>query len=160
MQEDISCWGWSGESPQHLGGELYNLYNLDMSIWAPPRALSIMSAGKWAMIFPSMEILSAQPQKEWLDQVAKERYGGTEKSPPFPNKQMFCIDNFFYVPSPHIVNGASVQYTIEEHPPDGPVWTQAGQYLHFTERMDNMADELVASLLGSAKGCFVTIHIR
>ncbi|KAL8287015.1 hypothetical protein RQP46_004021 [Phenoliferia psychrophenolica] len=152
--EKLSCWGWRDERPLAR-------YNVHTDFWPPPGQLTVPSSIETSMTFPAIEVLVSQSQDTWLKETAIRYFGSVEKAPAFPDSQLLCFENLFYVPSTHFVEGAvDRSYAIEEFAPDDPVWSQVGRHLYFSDAVNRIADELLHSLLGSTKNPFVAIHIR
>ncbi|KAM0753610.1 hypothetical protein T439DRAFT_322506 [Meredithblackwellia eburnea MCA 4105] len=154
QKEQLSCWGWRDERPLAR-------YSVHTDFWPPPGQLTVPSSIETSMTFPAIEVLVSQPQDGWLVDTAKRYFGSVENAPPFPDKQLLCFDNLFYVPSTHFVEGTVDRtYSIEEFAPDDPVWLKVGQHLHFSQHINDIADELLYALTGSSSRQFIGIHIR
>lgn len=155
--EVLSCWGWreSSELPP------LKRYNVETHFWPPPGPLTVPSSLETSMTFPAIEVLVSQPRTEWLSGVAERTYGSAAATPPYPDEQLLCFENLFYIPSVQFVRGAvDTTYKIEELAPSDPVWDTVGRHLHFNARTDALADEVLANLLGSPDVPFVAVHIR
>ncbi|GAA5865557.1 hypothetical protein JCM1840_001441 [Sporobolomyces johnsonii] len=153
--EVLACWGWQDR-------HALDRYNVRPWFWPYPGQLVVSSAVDKSITFPGIEVLASQDNSAWLNETAARIFGSVEKSPaPFPDQQLLCFEHLFYVPSVKFVEGQlDTSYTIEELRPDGPVWSKVGRHLHFNERVYDVADELVASLLGSPRTPFIAVHLR
>ncbi|KAK4691290.1 hypothetical protein P7C70_g9386, partial [Phenoliferia sp. Uapishka_3] len=152
--EKLSCWGWHDE-------RLLQRYNVHTDFWPPPGQLTVPSSISTSMTFPAIEVLASQSQDEWLTSMAIKYFGSTSNAPAFPDQQLLCFDNLFYVPSTHFVDGAvDRHYQIEEFDPQDPVWKNVGRHLRFSASLDAIANDLLYSLLGSSKKPYVAVHIR
>lgn len=153
-REKLSCWGW--RDPRPLAR-----YNVHTDFWPYPGQLTVPSSIESSMTFPAIEVLVSQPQTKWLTAKSKEYFGSVEKAPAFPDSQLLCFENLFYVPSLKFVQGAVDRtFSIEELSPQDPVWAEVGRHLHFSAKANKIADELLSALLGSPKRPFIAVHIR
>ncbi|GAA5864144.1 hypothetical protein JCM8547_005151 [Rhodosporidiobolus lusitaniae] len=154
QQEVLSCWGWRDERPLER-------YNIKTHFWPFPGQLQVPSSIETSITFPGIEVLSSQDNTPWLTETANRFFAGVENAPPFPDKQLMCFENLFYVPSVKFVEGQmDTSYTIEELRPDGPVWARVGQYLRFNDHVNHVTDEFMTALLGSRRKQFIGVHIR
>ncbi|BGP43443.1 hypothetical protein JCM10449v2_007478 [Rhodotorula kratochvilovae] len=152
--EALSCWGWRDERPLER-------YNIKTSFWPFPGQLQVPSSIETSITFPGIEVLASQDNTPWLRETADRFYGGVDNAPAFPDQQLLCFENLFYVPSVKFVAGQlDTSYTIEELRPDGPVWDRVGKHLRFNDHVNHIVDEFLGALLGSRRRKFVAIHIR
>ncbi|GAA5988093.1 hypothetical protein JCM11641_000901 [Rhodosporidiobolus odoratus] len=154
QSEVLSCWGWRDERPLER-------YNVKTHFWPFPGQLQVPSSIETSITFPGIEVLSSQDNTPWLIETANRFFAGTEHAPPFPDQQLMCFENLFYVPTVKFVEGSvDKTYTIEELRPDGPVWANVGQHLKFNKHVDHVTDEFMVALLGSKRKQFIGVHIR
>ncbi|KAI5479142.1 hypothetical protein MNV49_004002 [Pseudohyphozyma bogoriensis] len=152
--EKLSCWGWRDDRPLQR-------YNTHTDFWPPPGQLTVPSSIETAMTFPAMEVLVSQDQTQWLTDKANEFFGGVQNAPAFPDEQVLCFENLFFVPSIHFVQGkVDKTFSLEELSPEDPVWKNAGVHMKFSKHANKIGDELIDSLLGSKSKPFVAVHIR
>ncbi|KAM0749751.1 hypothetical protein T439DRAFT_326630 [Meredithblackwellia eburnea MCA 4105] len=153
-EEQLSCWGWRNERPlERLG--------IQTDFYPPPGQLSVPSSVETSMTFPAIEVLVSQNQKDWLEETAVRYYGSLDNAPPYPDQQLLCFENLYYVPSTHFVEGeVDKTATLEEFSSEDPIWTQVGRHLRFLPSVNRLADELITSLLGSTRRNFIGVHIR
>ncbi|GAA6008208.1 hypothetical protein JCM10207_000039 [Rhodosporidiobolus poonsookiae] len=154
QSEVLSCWGWRDERPLER-------YNIKTHFWPFPGQLQVPSSIETSITFPGIEVLASQDNSPWLTETANRFFAGVENAPPFPDQQLMCFENLFYVPSVKFVEGTvDKSYTIEELRPDGPVWSRVGQHLRFNDHVNHVADEFLTALLGSRRKQFIGVHIR
>ncbi|GAA5821108.1 hypothetical protein JCM11251_001968 [Rhodosporidiobolus azoricus] len=154
QSEVLSCWGWRDERPLER-------YNIKTHFWPFPGQLQVPSSIETSITFPGIEVLSSQDNTPWLTETANRFFAGVENAPPFPDQQLMCFENLFYVPSVKFVEGSvDKSYTIEELRPDGPVWSKVGQHLRFNDHVNHVTDEFMIALLGSRRKQFIGVHIR
>ncbi|BGP20070.1 hypothetical protein JCM10213v2_008205 [Rhodosporidiobolus nylandii] len=154
QQEVLSCWGWRDERPLER-------YNIKTHFWPFPGQLQVPSSIETSITFPGIEVLASQDNTPWLTETAQRFFAGTDNAPPFPDQQLMCFENLFYVPTVKFVEGNVDQsYTIEELRPDGPVWDKVGQHLRFNDHVNHVTDEFMIALLGSRRKQFIGVHIR
>lgn len=154
QSEVLSCWGWRDERPLER-------YNIKTHFWPFPGQLQVPSSIETSITFPGIEVLSSQDNTPWLTETANRFFAGVENAPPFPDQQLMCFENLFYVPSVKFVEGnVDKSYTIEELRPDGPVWSKVGQHLRFNDHVNHVADEFMIALLGSRRKQFIGVHVR
>ncbi|GAA6037647.1 hypothetical protein JCM8097_006160 [Rhodosporidiobolus ruineniae] len=154
QKEVLSCWGWRDERPLER-------YNIETKFWPFPGQLQVPSSIETSITFPGIEVLASQDNTPWLTETANRFFAGVENAPPFPDQQLMCFENLFYVPSVKFVEGQVDQsYTIEELRPDGPVWSKVGQWLRFNDHVNHVTDEFMNALMGSRRKPFIGVHIR
>ncbi|GAA5904565.1 hypothetical protein JCM5296_005236, partial [Sporobolomyces johnsonii] len=152
--EVLSCWGWRDE-------RALERYNVKTHFWPFPGQLQVPSSIETSITFPGIEVLASQDNTPWLMDFANRSFGSIENAPPFPDQQLMCFENLFYVPSVKFVAGQlDKSYTIEELRPDGPVWANVGRHLRFNSHVNHITDELLTALLGSRRKKFVAVHLR
>ncbi|GAA5969061.1 hypothetical protein JCM21900_005771 [Sporobolomyces salmonicolor] len=143
--EVLSCWGWRDE-------RALERYNVKTHFRPFPGQLQVPSSTETSITFPRIEVLASQDNTAYLTDFANRSFGSIENAPPFPNQQLMCFENLFYVPSVRFVEGQlDTSYTIEELRPDGPVWANAGRHLHFNSHVNHITDKLLTALLGSRR---------
>ncbi|GAA6052624.1 hypothetical protein JCM3770_006408 [Rhodotorula araucariae] len=152
--ESLSCWGWKDERPLRR-------YNIQTHFWPFPGQLQVPSSIETSITFPGIEVLASQDNTPWLRETAVRLHGSIENAPAFPDQQLMCFENLFFVPSIKFVKGQpDTSYTLEELRPDGPVWSAVGRHLRFNNYVNHIVDEFLAALVGSRRRQFVAIHIR
>ncbi|BGP11357.1 hypothetical protein OF846_005074 [Rhodotorula toruloides] len=151
--EELSCWGWRDERPLAR-------YNVKTHFWPFPGQLQVPSSAETSITFPGIEVLASQDNTPWLKESATRLHGSRDNSPPFPDKQLLCFEDLFYVPSVKFVDGSlDKTYSIQELRPDGPVWDKVGRHLRFNSHVNHIADELLAALIGSRRKQYIGVHI-
>lgn len=154
QQEQLSCWGWRDT-------RALSRYNIKTDFWPYPGQLQTPVSTETSITFPGIEVLALQDNSKWLEETARRTFPDEATRPPFPDQQVMCFDNLFYVPVVKFVYGQlDTSYAIEELPPDSAVWTHVGQHLHFNSHVNHIADELLAALIGSRRKQFIGVHIR
>ncbi|GAA5998968.1 O-fucosyltransferase family protein [Rhodotorula paludigena] len=152
--ESLSCWGWRDERPLER-------YNIKTSFWPFPGQLQVPSSIETSITFPGIEVLASQDNTPWLRETADRFYGGVDNAPAFPDQQLMCFENLFYVPTVKFVEGQlDTSYTIEELRPDGPVWNRVGAHLRFNDHVNHIVDEFLSALLGSRRRAYIGVHLR
>ncbi|GAA5993214.1 hypothetical protein JCM10908_004510 [Rhodotorula pacifica] len=154
QQEQLSCWGWKDS-------RALSRYNVKTDFWPYPGQLQTPVSTETSITFPGIEVLALQDNTKWLEETAPRTFPDEATRPPYPDRQLMCFDNLFYVPVVKFVYGQlDTSYSIEELPPDSAVWTKVGQHLHFNSHVNHIADELLAALIGSRRKQFIGVHIR
>lgn len=154
QSESLSCWGWRDERPLER-------YNIKTSFWPFPGQLQVPSSIETSITFPGIEVLASQDNTPWLRETADRFYGGVDNAPAFPDQQLMCFENLFYVPTVKFVEGQlDTSYTIEELRPDGPVWNRVGAHLRFNDHVNHIVDEFLSALLGSRRRAYIGVHLR
>lgn len=154
QSESLSCWGWGDERPLER-------YNIKTHFWPFPGQLQIPSSIETSITFPGIEVLASQDNTPWLRETVEKKYGSLDKAPAFPDQQLMCFENLFYVQNVKFVKGQlDTSYTIEELRPDGPVWDKVGRHLHFNDHVNHVVDEFLGALLGSRRRKYVAVHLR
>ncbi|GAA5844319.1 hypothetical protein JCM9279_001767 [Rhodotorula babjevae] len=153
--ESLSCWGWGDERP------LEERYNIKTHFWPFPGQLQIPSSIETSITFPGIEVLASQDNSPWLRDTVEKKYGSLDKAPAFPDQQLMCFENLFYVQNVKFVKGQpDTTYAIEELRPDGPVWDKVGKFFHFNDHVNHVVDEFLGALLGSRRRKYVGVHLR
>ncbi|GAA5877500.1 hypothetical protein JCM3774_005890 [Rhodotorula dairenensis] len=155
QQEQLSCWGWKDS-------RALARYNIKTDFWPYPGQLQTPVSTETSITFPGIEVLALQDNSKWLaESAAPKTFPDEATRPPYPDRQVMCFDNLFYVPVVKFVYGQlDTSYPIEELPPDSAVWTRVGRHLHFNSHVNHIADELLAALIGSRRKQFVGVHLR
>jgi len=154
QSESLSCWGWGDERPLER-------YNVKTHFWPFPGQLQIPSSIETSITFPGIEVLASQDNSPWLRDTVEKKYGSLDKAPAFPDQQLMCFENLFYVQNVKFVKGQpDTTYAIEELRPDGPVWDKVGKFLHFNDHVNHVVDEFLGALLGSRRRKYVGVHLR
>ncbi|KPV73445.1 uncharacterized protein RHOBADRAFT_55183 [Rhodotorula graminis WP1] len=154
QSESLSCWGWGDERPLER-------YNVKTHFWPFPGQLQIPSSIETSITFPGIEVLASQDNSPWLRDTVEKKYGSLDKAPAFPDQQLLCFENLFYVQNVKFVKGTpDTTYAIEELRPDGPVWDKVGKFLRFNDHVNHVVDEFLGALLGSRRRKYVAVHLR
>lgn len=154
QQEQLSCWGWKDT-------RALSRYNIKTDFWPYPGQLQTPVSTETAITFPGIEVLALQDNTKWLEETASRTFPDEATRPSWPDRQLMCFENLFYVPIVKFVYGQlDTSYSIEELPPDSAVWTDVGQHLHFNSHVNHIADALLTALIGSRRKQFVGVHVR
>ncbi|GJN93299.1 hypothetical protein Rhopal_006346-T1 [Rhodotorula paludigena] len=153
LPEDISCWGPAWNRQPFLAD-----YKTTMHSWPFPPNL----ADGRKTSFQAIEVLAASDHAAWLDSHAQAEYGGLETAPPRPEAQLLCFQNVYYVQELVFKAGRPLPpaYTIEELPPDRPLWSLIGRHLRFTRQVDYVVDDFLRTMYGGRIGKFIGVHVR
>ncbi|GAA5971420.1 hypothetical protein JCM3765_001426 [Sporobolomyces pararoseus] len=157
QQEKLSCWG----ARENGEDEPLKRYNIKTDFWPYPEEYRVMSSIENSITFPSIELLESKDQTPWLNNYAQNTFGSIEKAPAFPDPNLLCLENTFYVPNIRTFDGApDYKHSIEELSHEGPIWEDVGQHLRFNKHINHLTDELLIALLGSNRKKFVAVHLR
>ncbi|GAA6059549.1 hypothetical protein JCM10212_000605 [Sporobolomyces blumeae] len=155
--ERLSCWGARNEGEE----EPLARYNIKTDFWPFPEEFRVVSSIENSITFPNIELLNEKDNTPWLTQFANAAFGSVEKTPAFPDPQVLCLENTFYVPNIRTFDGApDYKHPIEELSHEGPIWEDVGRHLHFNKHINHLTDELLIALLGSNRKKFIGVHLR
>ncbi|GEM10965.1 hypothetical protein Rt10032_c13g4982 [Rhodotorula toruloides] len=105
-------------------------------------------------------LLASQDNTPWLKDSATRLHSSLDNSHPYPQKQLRCFENLFYVSSVKFVEGSlDKTSSIHEIRPDGPVWDKVGGHLSFNSHVNHITDELLTALLDSRRKQYIGVHI-
>ncbi|GAA5921004.1 hypothetical protein JCM1841_003252 [Sporobolomyces salmonicolor] len=151
----LSCWGYRNER------RLEN-YGIETHTWPVPHPFPIYWSMEASITFPGVELLTMSDHTKFLEGQRNRLYPDqTVTAPPFPDPQILCFENLFYSrPIEWRQGQVDRTYGTEELNPDGELWLKVGQHLRFNDHIHAIADELVASLLGSAQTPYIAVHLR
>lgn len=155
--EHLSCWGAREQGED----EPLKRYNIKTDFWPYPEEYRVMSSIENSITFPNIELLESNDQTPWLTDFARSTFGTIDKAPAFPDPNLLCLENTFYVPNIRNFDGApDYKHSIEELSHEGPIWEDVGTHLRFNKHIDHLTDELLIALLGSNRKRFVAVHLR
>ncbi|GAA5875116.1 hypothetical protein JCM16303_005015 [Sporobolomyces ruberrimus] len=155
--ELLSCWGAREKGED----EPLARYNIKTDFWPFPEEYRVMSSIENSITFPNIELLNSRDQTPWLTEFSQKTFGSVQQAPPFPDPNLLCLENTFYVPNIRTFDGApDYKHPIEELSHEGPIWEDVGQHLRFNKHINHLTDELLIALLGSNRKKFVAVHLR
>ncbi|GAA5896257.1 hypothetical protein JCM5296_002928 [Sporobolomyces johnsonii] len=151
----LSCWGYRNER------RLEN-YAIETHTWPIPPPFPIYWSMEASITFPGVELLAMTDYTMYLKGQRDRLYPDkTIAAPPFPDPQILCFENLFYSrPITWRQGQVDRTYGTEELDPNGDLWLKVGQYLRFNDHIHAIVDELVASILGSARQPYIAVHLR
>ena len=157
QRERLSCWGARNEGEE----EPLKRYNIETTFWPFPEEYRVVSSIENSITFPNIELLNERDQTPWLTNFATSLYGELAQAPPFPDPNLLCLENTFYVPNIRTYDGApDYKHAIEELSHEGPIWEDVGKHLRFNKHINHLTDELLIALLGSNRKNFIAVHLR
>ncbi|GAA5907252.1 O-fucosyltransferase family protein [Sporobolomyces salmoneus] len=157
QREKLSCWGARDQGET----EPLSRYNIETNFWPYPEEYRVQSSIENSITFPNIELLELNDQTPWLTQFAQSTFGSIDSAPPFPDPNLLCLENTFYVPNIQTSEGTpDYTHSIEELSHEGPIWEEVGRHLRFNKHINHLTDELLIALLGSNRKKFIAVHLR
>ncbi|KAK4703771.1 hypothetical protein P7C70_g2446, partial [Phenoliferia sp. Uapishka_3] len=184
--ERISC--WSVHERVTPGGGNGNdgsmrFHSIDVDYWAMPEMRTGYKGGNiWFNELDSFDA-DSDARQAWIETVKEEllpqerpegrvavkeknlKYGFDPRNSPEPNDQILCFDTTLFIGSNSKPPAYIEKIPIEpKRSYEGEGWIQAGQYLHFTDAVEALADEYLRALFDVSYNTeippFITVHIR
>ena len=154
LPEKIGCWGMNGLSAKDFDFGLASSYNITADVWPVQKPLDRLS---WSFFNPQHQLIEAQMQdsQPWVQTLVKRGLHDRVR----PDHNLLCTSTLFFLRKPTFKSGRYRTPSLGQLDPDQPFWAQYGSKIRFSASLQHLADEVVATLLGSAQP-FIAVHIR
>lgn len=152
-RQSMSCWRWNWGPRSGPDWDLGPALDIDLHFWPTPPSVSDRADWNSLTSFPALVSLATNNQTSWLESVTPA------PTSIFPDPDLLCFDNLFFAVPPEYdsITGEKYNYGVEQIALLDPVWRDIGSHLHFTARVDDIVDKILADL--GVQG-FIGVHIR
>ncbi|KAG8907820.1 hypothetical protein FRB99_001993 [Tulasnella sp. 403] len=157
VTDKIGCWSTrqvrKGVGPAR--GESEKFLNLDISFTPIPTKFAIPNTMNWYSFWGLADLLYPLGRSEALALPDGKPGPSDSKTVLPPDEHVSCFDDLFY---------AVAVRAYEWGKEVSPAWRYVGVYLHFTERVERLAMEMLKRVIGGAEGepipPYIALHIR
>ncbi|KAM0753009.1 hypothetical protein T439DRAFT_187623 [Meredithblackwellia eburnea MCA 4105] len=184
QNEGLSCWSTQEVTVGHanLQEQSLDVHNIWVDHWAMPQLSR--GLGGHDIAFDSMRMFDFEEwaRKDWIARVKEdmlpqqsENFEGDKRqnlkvgfdpiNTPPPDDQIMCLDNTLFLGPVMFPPAFTGDIPLEPAVPgEGLSWMGATQFIHFTQQVEDVADEYLMGLFGVTSPSrippFISVHLR